>query len=181
LSDPAPTARAADERGLFFNGTGQAVAYSAGAALSALTFGLWVKPACAAGCRVFSLAAGAADPSVTLDISAAGQFELGAGATSELAGASPCSACAVGVTPVTSEHWYYVAGSVGGAGLADLFVNGAEEASAMGVALPTTAPRFLLGSEASPAGFRGGLDEAIVYDWLLPVADVAHLAATASP
>jgi hypothetical protein len=181
LSEAAPTTRAGDQRGLFFNGTGQAVVYSPDVALSALTFGLWLKPACLGACRVFSLAGGAGQASLTLDIGAAGRFELGAGASTQLDAGEACAACAVGVTPVIGEHWYHVAGSVDATGQARLFVDGKLDASGTG-AVPRSATRLMLGSDSSAApGFRGVLDEAIVYDWALPAADVAHLAAAATP
>jgi hypothetical protein len=178
LSDPAPTARSNDERGLFFNGTGQAVAYTADTSLAELTFGLWVKPACAGACRVFSIAGATGEPSVTLDIDAAGTVELGAGASSELAGSKPCTACAIGATPILSEHWYYVAATVDAAGEARLFINGEEDGAVAGVPLPSSTQRLTLGSDSSTAatGFRGVLDEAIVYDWVVPSTDLVHLA-----
>ena len=182
LSDAAPTARSNDERGLFFNGTGQAVAYTADISLTAFTFGLWVKPACSGACRIFSFAGEAGEPSLTLDIDAAGVLELDASVPSA-AGTQPCTACAVGVTPLMNEHWYYVAASVDAAGQARLFVDAVEDASATGVWLPSPTQRFTLGSDSNmvPAGFRGVLDEAILYDWVVPTADLVRLAASASP
>ncbi len=184
LSDAAPTARTGDERGLFFNGTGQAVIYDMNGPLSTLSFGLWVKPACLGACRVFSLSNADVSPGLTLDINAQAKFELNAGAPQIAGGGAPAVATrAVGVTPIVNEHWYHVAGSVDASGQLRLFVNGTQDGSGAG-ATPSTAIRLMLGSDAThangaPAGFRGVLDETIVYDWALPGADVASLAAGA--
>jgi len=181
LSDAAPTARTGDQRGLFFNGTGQAVVYSPDVALTTLTFGLWLKPACLGACRVFSLVGGIDEPSLTLNISADGRFEFGADASPQRDAGDACTACAVGVTPIIGEHWYHVAGSVDPTGQARLFTDGKLEASVTS-ALPSSATRLMLGSDSSAApGFRGVLDEAIVYDWALTAADVTHLAAATIP
>ena len=176
LSDAAPTARRADQRGLFFDGTGQAVVYTLDVPLRTLSFGLWLKPACAGACRVFSLSNADGMPQLTLDITAAGKFELDSAAPQPDAG-TPGAAPAIGTTPVLTEHWYHVAASVNASGHLQLFVNGTEDANGTG-ATPSSATRLMLGSDSnSPAGFRGVLDEAIVYDWALSTADVHHLAA----
>ena len=179
LSDAAPTARTGNQRGLFLNGTGQAVAYTLNVPLSALSFGLWVKPACNAACRVLSLNAAPSAPVLSLSLNAASQFQLDSAApTAPDAGAlSNVNASAIGTTLVVNERWYYVAGTVNAAGEAQLFVNGKAEASATG-STPGSATQLMLGADSNaPAGFRGVLDEVIVYDWAVPAAALAQLAA----
>ena len=178
LSEAAPTARSGNQRGVFFDGTGQAVLKTLDVPLSTLSFGLWIKPACTGVCRVLSLSSKEGTAQLTLDLTDAGKFKLDSAAPQVPNAATPGSAPAIGMTHVVSDQWYHVAGSVDASGRLQLFVNGTEDAHGTG-STPSTASRLMLGSDSNllPAGFRGVLDEAIVYDWALSAADVAKLAA----
>ncbi len=178
LSDPAPTARVHNVRGRFFNGTGERASYQGDALPSAFTVAMWVRPALASQASLF--ARSSAEPARTLELvlGESGAFELRSGGQTQ---EGPCTlpeACAQSRTLATEDVWHHLALSVDG-GHAQLFVDGQAEASLQLSPLGQEVDLLELAasSQSTRPGFRGLLDELIVYARALSPAEVVSLAA----
>jgi hypothetical protein len=179
LSDPAPTARANNRRGRFFNATGERVHYQGDALPGAFTAAMWLRPALASSASIFARTAGPPNLTLELAVAAGGGFELRTGGQTQDGACTPAALCAVSSTRVTADLWVHLALSVDETGRARLFVNGSEEASVQSPRLATQADllEWAASSQSSRPGLRGLLDELIVYTRPLTGAEIASLAA----
>ena len=175
LSEPAPNCRESNVRGIFLDDAGQSVSYASDAALTAFSVGVWLKPASPASQPLFSALDAAGDVAWTLELDAQGRFRLRS--SPPAAGCEPSTACVVSSSPALADRWYQVSATVEGGGPGHLFVNGAEQGAAALKPVPAQPTRFVFGSESAQAsGFRGVIDEAIIYDWAVTASDIAALA-----
>jgi hypothetical protein len=179
-SDPAPAARVPNLHGLFLNGGGQAVSYVGDAKVDAFTVSLWVKPALSDSALVFAReSSGGLQSMMALRLSSS-HFELFANDGSVGAGCADSGSCVIGTTAVAGDNWYHLAASVESNGSMHLFVNGLEEGGGRPIQTVRIAgDRYDLGAETGRAepGFRGIVDEVLIYDWVLPPTAIAKLGA----
>ncbi len=143
------------------------------------TLSLWVKPASVRPCSLLTLSSDAGPTthwSHQLRLNSAGQFEHYTfdGGWNLVAGR----------TIAQPGHWYHVAATAHNGGTARLFVNGTEEGTSDSVGtLWTAGDRWILGSNSGHTGhfLDGWLDEVAIWHEVIPDAQIAGLAAGASP
>jgi hypothetical protein len=179
LSEPAPTARADNRRARFFNGTGERASYQRDALPGAFTLGLWVRPARMTEASLFARSSAVPGHTLELVLAESGAFELRSAGQTQQGACSPASACTASSTRAQQDVWHHLALSHDAQGRARLFVDGRAEANLELAPLADEADLLELAasSQSTRPGFRGLIDEVILYARALSGAEVERLAA----